>query len=884
MAKGPSGKRRRGATTGRKNGESESDKDTSVKRSKLQEDNSRNAVQHPSSSLLIHFSEKESTWYELASDHPDRNLVFNSEIERPKDLNIEALAAEFRSTGEEIFRKEIQLSRQKQKQKDDRWVESTMKKGTLKDRIAAMSVVISSNPIHEFLVLDGLLSMAGCTGDNTYQKTNSRVAQMAAESLEDLFLNTFLPGHRKLLTLEDRPLHLFTKAPRNLSPRILLLWRFEEVVKERFLRFLQTYMKHTLQDEMEVHKVIALRSAAQMLRTVPEGESLLLQLIVNKLGDPEKKVAAAAGHELRKVLKKHPAMLVVIAREVQQLVHRPHLSKRALYNCITFLNQLKLSMDIQAGKTTLPASLVSTYFRLFEVAVKKQAASGRKSKGEEAEDGMKSRLLSALLTGIHRAQPFLPDNDKDLESHIDGLYKVVHVANPSAATQALLILYHVVIGDRYQRDSKVSTESTVRRDRFHRALYSKISETSMVGSGKHVTMFFNLLYKSLKYDSDAARVQVFAKRLLSTTIHCGPHVAAASLYLLNEITKYHPSLLSSWEEVPVGEMIHAYLDPSKREPKGAIATTIAKEDGNPDSVPLWEMNLCLHHFHPTIQKFCQNFGSIDYSGDPLLDFSLPPFLDRFAYRNPKKMGLSSTKAPSSVAKRRSGIESLAKKVNALPINDPRFLSESEVDDHEEFFHRFFVEQARRDELKGITRHKPRETSDDEGIEKAEQDALDEAEANELGNSTFDYQWETDSEEEAFVDSLAAKIMEDAHGPVDIDDDEDFDTEDWGDIYDGSEEELEKSGLAALRDDDSDKDAVSEESSDSSESSGEEEDKLLREMASDGDEDLHAMEHHDSSASSGEDSDSEALAALPTFAPLEEYEDRINQSWSKRLAH
>jgi hypothetical protein len=56
-----------------------------------------------------------------------------------------------------------------------------------------------------------------------------------------------------------------------------------------------------------------------------------------------------------------------------------------LYNCIIFLNQLKLVKEENEKNSpmngSLPASLIKTYFQLFEVAVKK-GSSGSK-KGEE---------------------------------------------------------------------------------------------------------------------------------------------------------------------------------------------------------------------------------------------------------------------------------------------------------------------------------------------------------------------------------------------------------------------------------------------------------------------------------------------------------------------
>jgi hypothetical protein len=49
---------------------------------------------------------------------------------------------------------------------------------------------------------------------------------MAAEALEDLFLNTLLPPGRKLLNLDQRPLAVYEVSFQEdcLSPRVLLLW------------------------------------------------------------------------------------------------------------------------------------------------------------------------------------------------------------------------------------------------------------------------------------------------------------------------------------------------------------------------------------------------------------------------------------------------------------------------------------------------------------------------------------------------------------------------------------------------------------------------------------------------------------------------------------
>jgi ribosome biogenesis protein MAK21 len=370
---------------------------------KNKDSNVESTEKHQSHNLtLIKLDEGSPTWHEYGKDLPGRNDTIFTKPPQPSHQSVNNLFIQYRAMGDVLYQKEIQLvGKNSVRGSDKRWVENTMKKGTLKDRIAATSVTVSNDPVHKFYALDGLLSMAGCS--ETGGKTNSRVAQLSAEALQDLFINTLLPTNRKLLSLSQRPLYLYETSrggrgsKKSLSPRILLLWRFEEMVKSKYELFLRKYLSNTLKEGAEMHKIATLQLAAALLVSTPEGESQLLAMVVNKLGDPGKKTAAAAGHQLRMILQKHPNMQVVIAREVQQLAHRPHLSSKALYNCIVFLNQLKLEKEgetkTQKGTETLPASLIKTYFRLFEVAVKNAKKESRGTEGK----GMKSRLLSALL-------------------------------------------------------------------------------------------------------------------------------------------------------------------------------------------------------------------------------------------------------------------------------------------------------------------------------------------------------------------------------------------------------------------------------------------------------------------------------------------------------
>jgi ribosome biogenesis protein MAK21 len=491
--------------------------------------------------------------------------------------------------------------------------------------------------------------------------------------------------------------------------------------------------------------------------------------------------------------------------QVQQLAHRPHLSPRALYSCVVFLNQLQLSKDDEEsddadGKkaksspsttASLPASLINTYFHLFEMTVKKEEAnkkkeSSAKKKSNSSKDssssssGMKSRLLSALLTGVNRAHPYLPKKDAAMEQHVDALYRISHTAPPSASTQALMLLFQLAVGQAdppaTAGDERDDSVVTTRRDRFYRALYSKLLDGEMF-SGRQLTLFFNLLYKAMKYDSSIERISAFIKRLLHSALHLSSSIVCGSLFLSSEIVRCHPELRRELDAAaPPGA---ATFDPTKREPRAAFS------GGAASTGDLWELSLLAHHFHPSVTKFTAGSdGGISYKGDPLKDFALQPFLDKFAFRNPKSLDklTKQLKRGVSVAERKSGLSGASA---LLPMNDPSHLESRNISEEDSFFHKFFAERARRDEMKGIVRgasvaNKDKDDSD------LEDEALDAAEADGLIDD-FE-EGDTDSEEEAFVNQLAEKLMESSgNGKVNFDD-EDPDMDGWSDFEDDENDE------------------------------------------------------------------------------------------------
>ncbi len=95
-----------------------------------------------------------------------------------------------------------------------------------------------------------------------------------------------LPPSRKLLPFAGRPL-AFPGA----TPAHLALWAFEEGIRTRFAAFVGVLEAGSF-DALPHFKRCCVGAAGALLAERPQGERALLALVVNKLGDPDNKMAS----------------------------------------------------------------------------------------------------------------------------------------------------------------------------------------------------------------------------------------------------------------------------------------------------------------------------------------------------------------------------------------------------------------------------------------------------------------------------------------------------------------------------------------------------------------------------------------------------------------
>jgi ribosome biogenesis protein MAK21 len=642
----------------------------------------------------------------------------------------------------EVYDAEVQWYQRRNGDKsDNKWIRDVIQAGTLSDKVAALAMQVQEAAFYNLEALDLLAEMC--------RKKEQRVSQLALEATKDLLIHNVLPN-RPLLAFKVREL---------LSPKMdittALLYYFEHELSKRMDMIVGALEAGSLVPA-EHFKKFCIDVAADLLCAKPEKEARLLALIVNKLGDPAAPVTSKAVSALKKILETHPAMKAIIIREVRIFINRPNLPIRTLFSSVLFLSQIPVTKA-----DNVATQLVECFVSLFEKAVKQE------------ESG--SRLLSALLTGINRAFPYLTDRGPIMK-HLDSMFRIVHSASFTSSTQALTLISYIALRDRnstLQRKKKISSEKTEEPaskedtpdaagasespskeedmlvNRFYRALYDKLLD-DQVSTRARNTLFMNLLYRSMKRDPSVTRLMAFVKRMMIVATQSSSSIAAAIVYLLSEVCLSRPELLSmllEFHESDAGaestesseqnndSTLHnlGNYNGEKREPSFAT---------NGKSPNIWEGVLMRHHFHPSVQAFTEAWigpsHKVVYAGDPIIDFSISSFLNRFSYKNPK------TKHLDNISRKMAAPEE--------PVNTEAFIGapESAVAPDKAFFHKFFGARARlinEGKIKDRSRHKD---EDEEGIDEEE-------------------------EMDRFADSLADNLLRSAMGNVDGDIDfaEDF---------------------------------------------------------------------------------------------------------------
>lgn len=439
----------------------------------------------------------------------------------------------------------------------------------------------------------------------------------------------------------------------DLKQRKLLLssWLFEEKLKHLYVAFVEALSTIGL-DSVPINREKSISAMYKLLVNSTECEMQIIRYLVNKFGDTVHKVASKAMYTLRLILKHRPNLGQIIFEEVRKLLFRSNIKQRAQYYGICFLTQIDTK--------EMAKEVIELYLSFFKGCVKTGA--------------IDSRLIGALLVGVNKSYPHVRSGIQP--EQIQTMYKIVHLSPFNISLQALLLIRQLENNDRY-----------------YSALYRKIFDERMITTS-HQAICIHLIYKSIWDDKCAERTTAFIKRIFQMCLYFPVPLVSGIFCMVSRLMKKHKGILgksqfdevfqeitakppailndsikeeieeekyfdvqtnltdstqvppqqSSWYHVKAPQMVKEpeivpqvikereiknYYDYTARNPRYA---------GGEHAI-LAELVPLSRHYHPSVATFASRIltgKSIYYDGNPLADFTLLHFLDRFSFKNPKK--------------------------------------------------------------------------------------------------------------------------------------------------------------------------------------------------------------------------------------------------------
>ncbi|CCF32538.1 CBF/Mak21 family protein [Colletotrichum higginsianum] len=689
-----------------------------------------------------------------------------------------------------------------------KFLSTIMSSGTLSDKVSALTLAIQESPLHNVKAFESLLGLAA--------KRSRAQAIGALGALVDLLgPGLVLPPNRRLRTFQTQPGLIGTlqrspvrswnssqPLPGRLTEAHLVQWAYEDWLKTSYFRVIQL-LEVWCNDEIEYSRTRSLDFVYGLLKDKPEQETNLLRLLVNKLGDKDRKIASRVSYLLLQLQNTHPGMKQVVIKGIEQeVLLRPGQTFRAKYHATNTLNQTILS-NREVGTAE---ALLRIYFDIFVTLLNSSALGKASNEGqqEQVASGKESsvttetadKLVTAVLTGINRAVPFVAAHDPILETQMDTLFRIAHSTNFNTSIQALILI------------QQISVSRQLESDRFYRTLYESLLDPRLANSSKQA-LYLNLLLRSLKADVDTRRIKAFAKRMLQILNMHQPAFACGLLYVVFQLRVQFPDLRALLEEPEDNDVEETAGSPVDQEQTKSVSRGTLydgrkrnPEHSNAQNSCLWEIVPPLTHFHPSVSLLATSLFSDDkqMAKPDLESHSLIRFLDKFVYRSPKVAEAArGASIMQPVRNPDSGSIWLAKRTGsaaAAPINTPNFWNKKieQVAAEDIFFHEYFKQAGKKNEA-GKKEAKPLASVPDEPEDDAEEDEI----------------WKalTASHPDGPIDSDESDL--DMDGFDDSDDDSDggvvFSDGSGAELSDGGEVNEDVEGFEDEEDDDDDSDEM-----------------------------------------------------------------------------
>ncbi|KAJ8976913.1 hypothetical protein NQ317_014085 [Molorchus minor] len=713
------------------------------------------------------------------------------------------------------------------------WMKTVMTKGTISDKIAAHTLSIQDNPVCNLERIRNLVGMV--------KVGKKKECTAVIDTLRELFLTDLLLPNRKLKSFHQRPLSLLNKLSSGNAitrRKLLSIWYFEDQLKEIYTQFVLA-LNTVSHDTVDNNKEKAISAMYKLLAGNCEQEKNLLTYIVNKLGDPSQKVASKAIYCLTQLLSEHSNMQEVVLNEIEKLLFRPNISTKAQYYSLCFLSQYHLSHEA----CDVARRLIEVYFSFFKSCVKKGEVDSRMMSAllmginraypyAKLEFEKVSEHIDTMYRLVHMANFNISLQTltvlyqvSDIKNTInDRFYSALYkkLADPQliiTTHQAMLLslIYKALL-----KDTEVNRVKMFVKRLLQISLYTQPSFTcgimylvsQLIGKKKDALALIlkQATVDGLDEDDDEGEEKYHDVKEEVDVDECQSieiKQEVEDVEIKEEIAKEdntpttidaHPIEIKDEPEdsKPDVELLDVSLNgaPSWYHCRNTMNKQKPNSHSKYDALtrnPLYgggefcgyiELYMLKNYFHPTISLYASyilNGESVRYSGDPLKDFTLIRFLDRFVFKNPKKvegkLGVDPTFGKRKLYR--------PKGVKLLNVNSAGYLKESQQNiPEDELFVYSYLQQK--------YRHRKIEEEDDSDLESVQSEEFEEMLDKMAGVK--------DDDED--IDFMVGNKDEDEESDEDISDEDDsIDEADFDDDLDDELNADEFGELADLEEDD-----------------------------------------------------------------------------------
>lgn len=514
------------------------------------------------------------------------------------------------------------------------------------------------------------------------KKKNRRQTETCVIALKDLFLEDILTN-KKLTTFFNNVNAILTKntssnadndlnlsiSNTNFSDEQLLSYYIEDFIHKKYFEVIEIIEDLIVNDPLKAIKKKFMNILLEMLVKKPEREEKLLETLINKLGDPEVEIVNFTVKLLNDLQTSHPKMSLIIMKNVQNFVTKSKTNTQNNTNAQFYSLVFLCGMNIVNDKEFIEFSL-NYFFDLFnyysklseENSFKKNSQKfkkfkKKKSKKEEKESAFSvEKVLSLIVKRVNKLCLYSEERNiqikKFLDEKIDTLFKLSHSESIKLRIEVLKLIFticHGIISGKSKNYSYKSYSADNNLDRYFKSLYELILSKEIFVT-KNLRDLLKLIVKSLAFDQNTTRVAAFLKRLLQMSMHADPSFTSCCLIIVSQLVRNRTKL---WKMVDKNNLNSNNSNATKNsdeimknesETKDTKEYDLSKRDPkftNAEILPLSELSILASHYHPTVQKFSrfilENFNKdiIEYNGDPLIDFSLINFLEKFMLKNPK---------------------------------------------------------------------------------------------------------------------------------------------------------------------------------------------------------------------------------------------------------